>query len=100
MAAQLTLDMPPSAVREPLLPADHPVAVEAVSGDWPPDFMGMAERYDQAVIDLCVRTFNAIGGAQIRWDETTREFCTRDGDRYPRGTVEDVVRGLMRGQAA
>lgn len=34
------------------------------------------------------------GGARIRWSEEAQGYVTTAGDRYPSGTVEDVVRGL------
>lgn len=36
------------------------------------------------------------GGARIRWSDEVQGFVTYEGDRYPDGSVEDVVRGLQR----
>lgn len=109
MTGQLAMAFPIQAAPEdpapirtlPPLPPDHPVAALAAApweGDnaWP-GFGAYCDQVDAAQIARCVAVFNAIGGAQIRWDAGLREFVTTDGDRYPRGDVEDVVRGLLMG---
>jgi hypothetical protein len=44
------------------------------------------------------RIFNALGGAQIRWNDSQQGFTTIAGDRFPDGDVEDVVAGLLKMQ--
>ena len=106
MIAQLAIDFDPvtDEVREPFpLPADHPVNALPLSPwagpDAWPGFESYCDQLDAATIAECVRVFNKIGGAQIRWDATLHEFVTTDGDRYPRGSVEDVVRGILKGRS-
>jgi hypothetical protein len=47
-----------------------------------------------------IAAFNALDGAQIRWSEDLQEYITVDGDRYPSGTVEEVVKHLLERTAA
>lgn len=111
MTAQLAMAFPiqmtpgDPAPRRPMppLPADHPVA-ELAAAPWEgpnawPGFEAYSHLVDRAQIDRCVAVFNAQagdGGNRIRWDADIAEFVTESGDRFPRGTVEDVVRGLLR----
>ena len=47
-----------------------------------------------------IAAFNALDGAQISWSEDLQEYITVDGDRYPSGTVEEVVKHLLERTAA
>ena len=52
---------------------------------------------DHAIV---IAAFNSLDGAQIRWSEDLGEYVTTDGDRYPAGTVEEVVKHLLERTAA
>ena len=47
-----------------------------------------------------IAAFNSLDGAQIRWSEDLGEYVTTDGDSYPAGTVEEVVKHLLERTAA
>jgi len=101
MVAQLAMELP-ADTREPfVLPLDHPVArlASAPYGPGPdhfPGFVQFADMVDEALHERRIALWNALGGSQIRWDAELGEYVTRDGDRYPKGDVEDVIRGLER----
>lgn|GEM_PF-6952394 len=105
MIAQLAFHLPPAtdADRDPIrLPLDHPVAMRgsAPAGDGPDNWHGFdafCTEVQDAQREQAAALWNAIGGAQIKWDPGIGEYTTNTGERYSIDDVYGTVRGLNRG---